>query len=182
MSADGIPVDLMVPEALAGKGRRSAEIPPHDKNAVRRAVGLEAALVDNSTMRVASLDPSDPRSVTAKVAGPSALLVAKLHKIAERVNKPDRLNDKDAHDSYRILRAVGTAELAVSINNLLADGLTREVTRKALDHLDELFASSSDALGSVMAGRAEEGVGEPEQVSVAVSLLAEDLLEAVGLR
>ncbi|MHB1538377.1 MAG: GSU2403 family nucleotidyltransferase fold protein [Solirubrobacteraceae bacterium] len=44
----GLPVDLMVPEALAGKGgRRGARIPPHSKLAVRRARGLEAAVVDH---------------------------------------------------------------------------------------------------------------------------------------
>jgi hypothetical protein len=40
MNAGGIPVDLMVPDALAGKaGRRGARIPPHAKNAARRAAG-----------------------------------------------------------------------------------------------------------------------------------------------
>ncbi|HEY5181136.1 MAG TPA: GSU2403 family nucleotidyltransferase fold protein, partial [Dermatophilaceae bacterium] len=38
VSPTGIPVDLMVPEALAGKGgRRGARIPPHASNATRRA-------------------------------------------------------------------------------------------------------------------------------------------------
>lgn len=47
-NADGIPVDLMVPEALAGPGSKSARgarIPPHDRRATRRARGLEAAVV-----------------------------------------------------------------------------------------------------------------------------------------
>ena len=38
INADRIPVDLMVPEALAGSGgRRSARVPPHDRNVMRRA-------------------------------------------------------------------------------------------------------------------------------------------------
>ena len=45
LSPDGIPVDLMVPEALAGApGRRAARIPPHDRQATRQALGLEAAV------------------------------------------------------------------------------------------------------------------------------------------
>lgn len=49
-----IPIDLIVPEgASTGEGRRGARIPPHGKRAARRAVGLEAALVDHSTMIVA---------------------------------------------------------------------------------------------------------------------------------
>lgn len=44
LSPRGIPVDLMVPEHLAGPGgRRAARIPPHGKQAARRAPGLEAA-------------------------------------------------------------------------------------------------------------------------------------------
>lgn len=53
LSRDGIPVDLMVPEALAGSsGRRAARIDPHARDAARRAVGLEAAVVDNIQMDI----------------------------------------------------------------------------------------------------------------------------------
>lgn len=46
-----VPLDLMVPDALAPEGgRRSARIPPHDKMAARRAVGLEAAVIDNDLL------------------------------------------------------------------------------------------------------------------------------------
>lgn len=46
LSAAGIPVDLMVPEALAGgQGRRGARIPSHSTQATRRTAGLEAAVV-----------------------------------------------------------------------------------------------------------------------------------------
>jgi len=49
ISSDGIPVDLMVPDAVSGtgSGRRSPSIPPHDKMATRKAKDLEAALIDN---------------------------------------------------------------------------------------------------------------------------------------
>lgn len=177
---DGIPIDLMIPERLAGKGRRSAEIPPHDKHATRRAVGLEAALVDNSEMFIRSLDPQDSRSSTAKVAGNAALLVAKLHKIGERIDDPERLQDKDAHDLYRILQATETADLAHATARLLADDLSREVTEVALNYLKDYFASGPDAIGSVMAGRAEQGVGDPDTVSVSTALLAQDLVDALS--
>ncbi|GAA0952322.1 hypothetical protein [Nonomuraea longicatena] len=42
-----------------------------------------------------------------------------------------------------------------------------------------LFAAGPDALGSMMAGRAEEGIGEPETVALATSLLAADLVQAL---
>jgi len=53
VSTRGIPVDLMVPEHVAGpRGRRAAKIPPHGKQVARRAIGLEAALVDYAPMVV----------------------------------------------------------------------------------------------------------------------------------
>lgn len=76
LSPAGIPVDLMVPEALAGEhGRRSADVPPHQKEAMRWAVGLEAAVVDNAEMEVRALSQDDDRRVSARVAGPAALIV-----------------------------------------------------------------------------------------------------------
>jgi hypothetical protein len=48
------------------------------------------------------------------VASPSALLVAKLHKLAERAQEPaaKRAKDKDALDVLRILRAIPIPTLA----------------------------------------------------------------------
>lgn len=181
ISAEGIPVDVMVPEALAGKGSRSVEMPPHDKMAARRAVGLEAVVIDYSEIPIPTLDPSDHRSITANVAGPAALLIAKCHKIGERVNdkNPNRLTDKDAHDIYRILVKFDTESLAETFAHLLADPLSADVTEQAVNYLQSLFGDGPEATGSVMAGRAEEGVGEPATVSVAISYLASDLVEAV---
>lgn len=180
LSARGIPVDLMVPEQLAGgSGRRSVQIPPHGKRAARRAAGLEAAVIDHSPMTVDSLD-GDGRSVVINVAGPAALLVAKMHKLGERVDVPDRLNDKDAHDCYRLLVASPTEELERTMRSLLDDGLARETTARALEYLQQLFAAGPGALGSMMAGRAEEGVGDPAVVSASVAALAQDLLTAMA--
>lgn len=182
INRDGIPVDLMVPEELAGgggRGARGARIPPHSKHAARRARGLEACLVDNDEMEIPALDPRDERQTRLRVAGPAALLIAKLHKIAERVEAPHRLNDKDAHDAYRLLQAFGTRDLAEVLAQLRTHELCGAATEDALGHLDELFAQSPEALGPTMAGRAEEGIGEPEQVAVATWLLAQDLLSDI---
>ncbi len=176
MSPTGIPVDLMVPEQLAGgHGRRSVRIPPHGPNSARRAAGLEAAVVDHSPMQVDSLD-GDGRSIAINVAGPAALLVAKMHKLSERIHAPDRLNDKDAHDSYRLLVATPTADMAETMRLLLDEAIAGDTTRQALGYLRDLFAIGPDALGSLMAGRAEEGVGDPGAVSRSAAFLAQDLL------
>jgi Nucleotidyltransferase len=180
LGRNGIPVDLMVPESLAGiGGRRGARIPPHAKNAARRATGLEAAAVDHLPMVVRGLAPTDARTFTANVASPAALLVAKLHKLGERQSRPDRLLDKDAHDLYRRLVAVSTEHLALSTSRLLANDFAGPVTEQAMRFLAGMFAAGPEATGSVMAGRAEEGIGDPAFVAAAVSALANDLLHAL---
>lgn len=181
-SAAGIPVDLMVPEALAGPGgpnARAARISPHGKMTARRADGLEAAVVDHMPMLIRSLE--DDRALVAQVAGPAALLVAKLHKIGERRASPGRLVDKDAHDIYRLLTAVQTGSFVTVLQRLREHDLAGQSTTEALALLDELFASGMDALGSVMAGRAEQGIGDPETVAASAAALARDILDAVEL-
>lgn len=180
-SRDWVPVDLLVPDAVAGEGRRSANLPPHNKRAMRRAVGLEPVLVDNTPMLIESLDPADLRVFTVKVAGPAALLIAKAHKVAERIDSPKRRDAKDAHDIYRLLRAVGTEELAPSLTLLATDSMTGGVARTGLGYIGTLFAAGEGAPGSILAGQAEELVGDPVQVALAVSLLAQDLISALVL-
>lgn len=179
-SRDWVPVDLLVPDAVAGAGRRSAEVPPHGKRAMRRAVGLEPVLVDNAPMRIESFDPADTRSFTIKVAGPAALLIAKAHKVVERIDSPKRRDAKDAHDIYRLLRAISTEDLAVTLRRLAAEPVADTVTRSGIEHITTLFAAGEDAVGSRLAGQAEELVGDPVQVALAVSLLAQDLAAALG--
>ena len=183
VNAGGIPVDLMVPDALCGPGgRRGARVPPHASNGMRRARGLEAAVVDRRRMEIRGLAHRDERVLEAWVAGPAALIVSKLHKIAERENDdPARLKDKDAHDIYRLLAAVESNCLVSTLDLLRADPVAGEVTREALVSLERLFAGGPEALGSAMAGRAEQGVGAPEVVSASVSILAAEILKALGI-
>ena len=183
VNAQGIPVDLMVPESMSGTGRkRGGRIPPHANSATRRARGLEAAVVDHKPMEIRSLDERDSRVASANVAGPAALLVAKLHKLGEREGDPDRLVDKDAHDIYRLLVAIETRPMAHALKSLLGVELSQEVTREALSYLSTLFASGPEALGSLMAGRAELGLGDPEVVAASCAALAGDLIGAVDAR
>ena len=75
------------PGSGRGRGRRSADLGLHGTEVARRAVGLEAALVDNERRAIAALDPADARVFDVLVAGPAALLVAKAHKIRERLDE-----------------------------------------------------------------------------------------------
>jgi ribosomal protein L11 len=137
-----IPVDLIVPEgAASGAGRRGARLGPHGRRAARRAVGLEAALVDHSSMNVAALEVADTRSFEVEVAGPAALLVAKAHKIHDRLasSRPGRLDDKDAADVYRLMQATSPIEIAERLAELRRHEIAGPATEAAITYLAELF-------------------------------------------
>lgn len=73
-----VPIDLIVPSRLAPPGgSRGARLGPHGNRAARKAVGLEAAVVDNDILAIRALDPDDERLIRCKVAGPTPLLIAK---------------------------------------------------------------------------------------------------------
>ena len=174
-----VTVDLLVPESLSGPGRRAARIPPHATDVARKASGLEAALVDCGQLTLHSLDPRDHRQAELKVAGPAALIVAKTHKVLDRAESNDRLNDKDALDVYRLLRVVPTAELASRIRTLLTHDVSRAVTRRALTELPRLFGTAR-SVGCQMAARAAGASGNSDTVSASLAVLAQDLVELVG--
>ncbi|TPW71595.1 hypothetical protein [Schumannella sp. 10F1B-5-1] len=180
ISRDGVQVDLMVPALVAGKGRRSVDAPPHDPHSMRKSAGLEAALVDRELRRISSFEPEDQRSFSTLVAGPAALLIAKLHKLGERVDQRRALDNKDAHDIYRILIAIETDVLARSIEALRADETCSEVVTVALQHLGAYFAADVSSAGNTMAGAAEAELGDPAQVAASTHLLAVDLFEALS--
>jgi len=174
ISPQNVYVDLMVPEVLAGPGSRGARLGPHGMRTARRAKGLEGALVDRQRQTITALHPSDDRQVTMWVAGPAALLVAKVHKIAERLDHHDRVRDKDALDVLRLLRAVETDELAAKLSVLRADELAGAVTEEALGLLPTLFgAATSDAV--VMAVRAAGGAEDGATIASSLVALVEDL-------
>ena len=139
-----IPVDLMVPEGLAPPGgSRSARIEPHDKMAARKAIGLEGVVIDNDLMDIVGLEVVETRSLSVRVAGPAALVVAKLHKLHERLlaGKEDRIADKDAADVYRILQAVPVGVFLGRLRPLLADPVAAAPSAAALGFLGELFGA-----------------------------------------
>lgn len=179
----GIPVELLVPAALQPGSTRGARIPPHDKRAMKRVPGLEAAAFDNRPMTIEALDVTDTRREVMAVAGPAALVVAKMHKIGDRHDRAqsggrDRTNDRDAHDVYRLLRAVPTSDLVEGFERLRAVREASSVTTEAVAILRRLASDVGSPL-CVMAGRAERLVGSPEDVAVATWALAADVLDGL---
>ncbi len=151
-----IPVDLIVPEgASSGTGRRAARLAGHGRRAARRAVGLEAALVDNGIMTIAALDPEDHRSVQAKVAGSAALLAAKAHKLHDRVSsgRTDRLDDKDAADVVRIMQTTNPIEVRATLDALSEHPVAAGPSKNTLMYIEQLFGRRGST-GIKMAARA----------------------------
>ncbi|MBB5823881.1 hypothetical protein [Micromonospora carbonacea] len=140
-----VPVDLLVPEALAaGSGRRSARLPEHGRNAARRTPGLEAAVADHSDVMISSLEPeADPRAVLVPVAGSAALFVSKAHKLHERLRdaqaRPSRLKPKDASDVIRLMQAYPPEQVGRRLREISADDVAGESVRQGVYHLLELF-------------------------------------------
>jgi hypothetical protein len=163
-----IPVDLIVPHGAAYPGgRRGARLGTHGNRAARSAIGLEAALVDHSPMPVSALDPIDARSVEVEVAGMGALLVAKAHKIHDRVasGRADRLDDKDAADVIRIMQTTIPSEIGGTLSALIVDPLAGDATRAAVVYFKELFGRRGHS-GIQMAARAMQLAMDPGTVEV----------------
>ncbi|MEU3166125.1 hypothetical protein [Streptosporangium sp. NPDC006930] len=173
-----VEVDLLVPETLApNRGRRSAHLPPHDKNATRHVLGLEATLFDHSSLQVPSLEPgSDSRELAIEVAGPTSLLIAKAFKLRDRLNDraapPHRLADKDAGDVVRLMMATGDS-LRSTFKRLSQEEQIRDVVAEGCELLWEQFGSAR-ATGVQMAVRALAGDLEEGRIR----LLAPAFVEA----
>lgn len=176
-----IPIDLIVPEAAAfGGGRRGARLGPHGQRAARRAVGLEAVLVDHETMTVPALDPEDVRRVEVEVAGVAALIVAKAHKIHDRLatGRADRLSDKDAADVVRIMQSVSPRDVGATLARLRQHSIAGAPTETALAYLADLFGRRAGD-GVAMAQRALRLAIPPDQVAtLCVSFAERALAEA----
>ena len=102
------------------------------------------------------------------------MLVAKLHKIADRQGDTDRARDKDALDVLRLLRAIATDDLASRLRTLRDDGLAGAVMAEALDHLASLFGTTSSE-GVAMAIRSAGGGEDPAVIAGSFVALVEDL-------
>jgi len=167
-----VSVDLLMPQHVAPPaGRRAARLAGHEKGAVLKVPGLEACLVDADVMRLEALEPGDARAFNLRVAGPAALLVAKMHKIADRTQQRDRTRDKDALDIFRLLRGTSSAEFDRRLAVLLRDARSAPPTRHALGLFRSLFGSA-DGAGVAMAVRATENLMPAVEVIASLTAIA----------
>ena len=174
---DAVHIDLLVPAAVSGTGRRSARLGLHGTEVARKAKGLEAAMIDHDIFVLPALDPTDERTLEVAIAGLSALLVAKLHKLAEREHTPARWSPKDGLDVLRILQGGDLTQLGTTLAVLETHPVAGAVTREAHTFLVRLFGEPT-AHGVAMAVRATVGVEESTTIAVMCSVLANQLLVA----
>ena len=179
---DNTQVDILVPEAVGRRpGRRGAGLGPHGNRAARQVRGLEGCLVSRRTMTIGALGTADNRSFELQVAGPAALLVAKIHKLVDRSDEPGnpRLQNKDAFDVYRLLLAVDAGDLAEETAAMLEDARSETVVTDAIAEFRELFGTVS-ALGTQLAAEHVEIVEDPQFIAASVVALGQELLEEFG--
>lgn len=179
-----VPVDLIVPaEAAPPAGSRGARLSGHGKRAARKTVGLEAVLVDNETMPIEALEPGDRRSVRLRVAGVAALLVAKTHKIVDRIEsgRQDRLSDKDGADVVRLMGASSPAAVASTIERLMGDPTAAATTRVAVNRFEELFGRRAGA-GIELASRALREAMPKDRVQAISLAYTQELFAALSLQ
>jgi hypothetical protein len=167
ISLDGGPaeveIDLLVPEAAIAHGtERGARLAHHSRRASRLVSGIEAALVDYSILPITALEQGDDRVVNCNIAGEVALIVAKLHKLRDRIDSPgtsgQRLADKDAGDVVRLFLNADPRHVASRLMSLANDEVAGPVVTEAIKLLPQLFG-----------GRRTPGT------TMAVSALAVDL-------
>ncbi len=174
-----VSVDLLIAESLASPtGRRAARLSGHETGAVLKVPGLEAAVVDADIMTIEAIETGDVRSFEVRVAGPAALLVAKIHTILDRSTANDRLRDKDALDVFRLLRGTAAEDIVSRAATILSDRRSRATARSAFDALPTLFGNH-DAEGIAMTIRATRGLMDASEVSQSLVVLTGELNQAL---
>jgi hypothetical protein len=150
-------VDLIVPAGSLPQGsHRGARLPSHGNTVAMRTAGLEASLVDHDPVMFAALTAGDDRSYRVEVAGTAALLVAKIHKIGDRLDdmsRPNRQADKDALDVLRLVRTTPAAVMAARLETLCRDPRCADSVEAAIARLPDMFGRAR-APGVEMAQRA----------------------------
>jgi hypothetical protein len=141
-----VPVDLIVPtDAAPPGGSRGARLKGHSKRAARKIPGLEASLLDHDHMTIASLTAVDDRSFEIAIAGPMALLIAKSYKLHERIEnkaRPDRIDDKDAGDAFRIMREADRGQCVETSRALITHPDLGAACKLGLARLINLFEAA----------------------------------------
>lgn len=172
-----VPVDLIVPSELVPKaGRRGARLPGgHGKTAARKSDGVIGAIVNFDAFAITALEPDDNRSIVVNVAGSAGMLVAKAHKLGDRLRTPGRLMPKDAGDVYRLFDATSVADMATTTKQLLSDSRSAIATEQALVLVRQLFATPRSP-GIPLAIQALSGIVDSATVTTVLTSYTQEFL------
>ena len=98
-----------------------------------------------------------------------------------RSNEPEstRLNDKDAFNVFRLLRAIDIKELAMETQVLLDHNLSQDVTAEAMSFFRDLFGTVT-ATGVQMIVRSVRGLEDPDVIAASAVPLALDLTSLIS--
>ncbi len=151
----------------------------HGRTAARKSDGVEGTVVDFDAFEITSLEEGDSRRVAVNVAGAAALLVAKTHKLGERLKTPERLIAKDAGDVYRLFDATAVADMARTTKLLLSDDRSAETARRALDYVGELFATPRSP-GIELGSQALAGVVDGTTVAAVMTGYTHEMIQLIS--
>ncbi len=112
------------------------------------------------------------------VGGPAALLVAKVHKLGERLATPHRLIDKDAGDVFRLIEATPLREMTHLMQMLLADERSAAAATVAIGYVRQLFATPRSP-GVQLAVQTFTIAADQLTVTITMTGYTQDLLAAL---
>lgn len=179
ISPDGIVVDLMVPAgSLPTSSRRTAPLEGQDRRTARSTRGLEASLYDNSVVEITALDETDLRTVSLRVAGPAALVIAKSIKIRERLDagSPGRIITKDAGDLLRLMRNSAPKEIGTRLFDLSRDDRLRDQINAVIGWLHTQFDGRRPTPLLRLVSQELDGIESAIQSEQSLRLLGRQLL------
>lgn len=145
-------VDIMVPESIAGRGRRSVRaLSVHGKNATGRVPGLELAVLERDAMVIENFADGTVRE--AYVARPSGILCAKAYKITDRQDAVSRGRahrgesiQKDATDLWRCMEVSTPAEVRREFERHLADEQSADAVAEGYRRLNRVLSDPAIVL------------------------------------
>ena len=145
-------IDLIAPEASAGKGSRAATLSGHRRGSVSRANGIEMAMLDKDVVDLRSIGQEDGPTIRVNVAGTGALLAAKAWKLSDRLadaaaGKGRRVRPKDAGDVWRLMATSDPSEVRETFDRCAKDGLYGASVEQGQRFLVDQFGSGGRGVG-----------------------------------
>ena len=137
-------------------------------------------MISRDPIVIADLGDGDDRAYSIHVARPAALLIAKTHKLAERLYANDLtgLSNKDAFDIFRLIRAVDSDELAADVVAIGKEPVAATVTHEAIIRFREMF-ETPDGTGTRLVAQHVEGLEDHDTIVASSTVLSQESLGKV---